>query len=197
MLAVVPVAAAGQATSQQEALRQSFPEAASIERRTAYLDSAELARARRLAGSGVEIEQSVVTHYVGRGRDGALGVAYFDAHRVRTLPEVLMIVVDPEEAVERVELLKFSEPREYRPPEGWLGEFRGRELSPGLARGRDIVNVTGATLTSRAVTRAVRRVLALHAVIDPLADGEGDEAAGGSGSGAGGRPAEPAAGGAP
>ena len=186
--AVLTAAASGpvrgqEAVSQQEALRRAFPEPAAIERRTAYLDSAGLARARRLAGSGVEVEQTVVTHYVGTRGDSALGVAYFDAHRVRTLPEVLMIVVTPDREVERVELLRFDEPPDYRPPEGWLDEFRGRALSPGLRRGRDIVNITGATLTSRAVTRAVRRVLALHEVIAPL---EGGGAAGSTGGGNGG-----------
>lgn len=176
-----PAAAAAQAggtVSQQRALERAFPDPADVERRTAYLDSASLARAREMAGSRVEIEQTVVTHYVGVRGDSALGVAYFDAHRVRTLPEVLMIVVTPEGRVDRVEVLKFSEPPDYRPPEGWLEEFRGRELSPELARGRGIVNVTGATLTSRSVTRAVRRTLALHAVIDPLGRGDGPDEGG-------------------
>lgn len=171
--ALAPAAAAGQGVSQQDALRRAFPEPSDVERRTAYLDSAGLARARRLAGSGVEVEQTVVTHYVGTRGDSALGVAYFDVHRVRTLPEVLMIVVTPDREVGRVEVLRFDEPPDYRPPEGWLEEFRGRRLSPELARGRDIVNVTGATLTSRAVTRAVRRVLALHRVVAPLDGGPG------------------------
>lgn len=171
LIAAAASPAAGQeerAVTQRRALERVFPDPAEVERRTAYLDSAGLARARELAGPSVEVEQTVVTHYVGVRGDSALGVAYFDAHRVRTLPEVLMIVLTPEGAVDRVEVLKFSEPPEYRPPEGWLEAFEGRSLSPELARGRGIVNMTGATLTSRAVTRAVRRVLALHEVIDPL-----------------------------
>ncbi len=124
----------------------------------------------------------MVTHYVATRGDSALGVAYFDAHRVRTLPEVLMIVVTPDRRVDRVEVLKFAEPPDYRPPEEWLEAFRGRELSPSLARGRDIVNVTGATLTSRAVTRAVRRTLALHRVIEPLGRSGSSEAPGPDGA---------------
>jgi hypothetical protein len=167
--AAVPAPAAGQqVVTQQEALRLAFPEPAEIDRRTAFLDSADLARAREAAGSGVEVEGTLVTYYVGTEGDAPLGVAYFDAHTVRTLPEVLMVVVTPDGRVGRVEVLKFAEPREYRPPDGWLGELEGRELSPRLSPGRDVVNITGATLTSRAVTRAVRRVLALHRVIDPL-----------------------------
>lgn len=167
-LAAVPAAAAGQeVVTQQEALRLAFPEPAEIERRTAFLDSADLARAREAAGPGVEIESPLVTHYVATRGDSTLGVAYFDAHPVRTLPEVLMVVVTPDDEVGRVEVLRFAEPREYRPPGGWLEEFEGMALDRRLSIGRGVVNITGATLTSRAVTGAVRRVLALHRVISP------------------------------
>lgn len=183
-LAVPGSGAAGQETlTQREALRLAFPAPAEIERRTAYLTEDQLERARELAAPGVEIDEALVTHYVGRTADSALGVAYFDAHVVRTLREVLMVVVEPGGRIGRIEVLSFQEPREYRPPEGWLDEFAGRSLSDRLSTKGEVVNVTGATLTSRAVTRAARRVLALHRVVDPL--GEDDE---GSGEPASGRP---------
>lgn len=166
-------ARAQETLTQREALRLAFPEPAEIGRETAFLEEEQIARVRELAG-GVELKQGVVTYYVGR-RDGEpLGVAYFDAHRVRTLREVLMIVVAPDASVDRVEVLRFDEPPEYRAPEGWLRDLEGRRLSDGLARGRGVTNITGATLTSRAVERAVRRTLALHRVISPLAPEDGE-----------------------
>lgn len=174
LVAAAPVEAQTGLT-QREALRLAFPEPAEIERHTAFLSDADLARAREMAGDRVTVEQSVVTYYTGRRNGEPLGVAYFDAHRVRTLPEVLMIVVTPGAEVERIEVLKFAEPPDYLPPEKWLEQFRGLELSPKLSRKGRIVNITGATLTSRAVTRATRRVLALHRVVDPLGEeGAGD-----------------------
>jgi hypothetical protein len=178
--------------SQEEALATAFGEDAEIERRTAFLEPAEVERAGDLAGSGVEVEEPLVTLYVARRAGDPVGVAYFDAHPVRTLTEVLMIVVGPDDRVERVEVLRFDEPREYRPPDGWLDEFGGVGLSDGSAR--DVPNITGATLTSDAVEDAVRRTLALHEVIDPFGgdgdagsdagDGSGPEARGaGAGSG--------------
>ncbi len=109
-----------------------------------------------------------MTYYVGTLDGRSLGVAYFDAHRVRTLPEVLMIVVTPEARIERVEILSFKEPPEYLVPPGWLRQIVGRRLNDELSVKGAIVNMTGATLTSRAITGASRRVLALHQVIDPL-----------------------------
>jgi Na+-translocating ferredoxin:NAD+ oxidoreductase RnfG subunit len=51
------------------------------------------------------------------------------------------------------------------PREGWYGQYEGRLLDDDLALKRGIRPVTGATLTARATTEAVRRVLALHQVI--------------------------------
>lgn len=152
--------------TQDEALRLAFPEPAEIERRTAYLDEDQLARIEEETGQAPQ--STIVTYYVGRADGRPLGVAYFDVHRVRTLPEVLMIVVDPAARVERIEVLRFSEPPEYQAPAGWLERFEDRPLVD-LARKNAVAGMTGATLTSRAVAEAVRRTLALHAFLDPLA----------------------------
>ena len=154
--------------TQQQALRLAFPEPAVIERRTAFLNEGQLERVRELAGSDVSVDDRVITYYLGERSGRPLGVAYFDVHRVRTLPEVLMIVVDPDGEIERIEVLKFSEPPEYEAPAGWLDQFDGKDLSDGLSTKGSIVNITGATLTSRAVSRAARRALALNEVIRPL-----------------------------
>lgn len=167
--AIFPPAASGQARlTVPEALNLAFPAADTIVRRTAFLTESELSRARELAGPGVEIDQALVTFYLARRDSEAIGVAYFDSHRVRTLREVIMVVVTPDSRVERIETLKFSEPPEYEAPAGWLEQFRGRRLDEDLSTKGSIVNITGATLTSRAVTRAVRRVLALNRIILPF-----------------------------
>jgi len=166
-LAVAPRPVWSQTLTQDEALALVFP-GAETERITAYLGDAELEQARSLAGTDVEVESTVVTYYVARREGAALGVAYFDVHRVRTLPEVLMIVVGPDDRILRIETVSFREPPEYRPPGRWLRVFESRGLDDRLSLRGEIPNMTGATLTSGAVTRAARRVLALHQVIDPL-----------------------------
>lgn len=163
-----PAPAVAQSLTQEEALALAFPGAQTVERRTAYLDAAQVARAGALAGDGVEIESGVVTYYVALSEGRLLGVAYFDPHRVRTLPEVLMFVVDPTGRIRRTEVVRFQEPAEYRAPDGWLGQFEGRVLDDALSLKGEIRNITGATLTANAATRAARRILALHAVIAPV-----------------------------
>ena len=168
-LAVLTCAApvSAQTLSQDEALALAFP-SAEVERRTAFLDETQLARASELAGPDVDVESTVVTYYVATTRGEPIGVAYFDADRVRTLPQVLMIVVGANGRLARVETVSFREPPEYRAPDGWLAQFHGRVLDDQLSLKGGIANITGATLTSGAVTRAIRRVMALHSIIDPF-----------------------------
>jgi len=165
----LPRGAHGQGTlTQEEALRLAFPAPAQIERRTAYLDEAQVAQAQKLAGGNIEFPHRVVTYYAGMRGSNASGAAYFDNHRVRTLGEVLMIVVGQAGEIQRIEVLRFGEPPEYRSSPAWLDQFDGQKLGPALSLKRGIVNMTGATLSSIAVTNAARRVLALHAIIQPF-----------------------------
>jgi len=146
-----------------EALELAFPGAA-IERRVKYLTKQQLARAAALCGQAVR--SALVTRYRAT-RDGrVVGFAYLDTHRVRTLPETLLIIVDAKGRVQRVEVLSFREPEDYLPRRGWYGQFDRKVLDDDLRTKRGIRMMTGATLTSRATTAAVRRVLAVHAVLE-------------------------------
>ncbi len=143
-----------------EALALAFP-GCTVEARTAWLDEEARARAERLAGSPVPARMVRWHAATCDGQPG--GEAWFDTHRVRTLPETLMVVLDPDGTVRRVEVLSFSEPSEYLAPPPFYAAFAGRTLE-ALGGGR-VRKVTGATLTSDATVDAVRRVLALRAVV--------------------------------
>ena len=162
--------------TQQEALTLAAPHA-TWQRHTAYLADEDLAAIKEQS-NGVEVEQRVIPYYVAHEDGRKTHVAYFDAHLVRTLSEVVMVVVTDSATVDRVEILRFSEPPDYRAPAGWLAQFKGHDLDDDLSLKGDIVGMTGATLTARAVTGAVRRQLALHGYLQPLVDqgsGEGRE----------------------
>lgn len=147
-----------------EALALAFPGCA-VERGTRFLTDAEQAEIGRLAGQPIESKLAHPYRAVCNGAPG--GTAYFETHRVRTLPETVMIVVTPAGQVGRIEVLSFQEPREYMAPEPYLAQFSGKTLADPLAIKRDLRGLTGATLTARATTEAVRRVLAMHAVLFP------------------------------
>lgn len=145
--------------TREEALALAFPDC-DVERQTHYLTQEERREAAGLAG--VDVDSRLVVRY----EADCGGAAYFDVHRVRTLAETLMIVVDAEGRVARIEVMDFQEPEEYIPRRAWYDQFLGKLLGPRLRLRREIHAVTGATLTARATTDAVRRVLALHQVLE-------------------------------
>jgi len=159
--------------SLQEALAGAFPPPATVERRTAFLTAQDLDAIQASAGRDAPATQRVVTYYLARKDGKPAGVAYFDSHRVRTLNEVVMIVVEPQDGgkdrIRSVEVLRFAEPPEYHASDPWLDQFKGKSLDQELSLKRSIANMTGATLTSNAIVRATRRVLAIHERIRPFA----------------------------
>jgi Na+-translocating ferredoxin:NAD+ oxidoreductase RnfG subunit len=172
ILACVAAAHAHVIQTQEEALDEAFPEA-EVRRRTAFLDEEQVKRIEELAAS--ELRTRVVTFYEGQ-RDGAiLGTAYFDSHVVRTLPEVIMVLVGPDGSLGRVSILSFQEPRDYLPSDRWLDQFEGEGLDEALTLKRDIRGITGATLSARAITRSVRRMLAIHRVLEEADGSEPEE----------------------
>lgn len=146
----------------EEALDLAYPDC-EVERDTVFLEEEQLKRARDAAG--VEIETGLVYPYRAVCDGEVAGTAYFDSHRVRTLPETIMVAVDAEGRVLRIEVLSFREPEDYIPREIWYRQFDGEDLDDELDLKRSIRSVTGATLTARATTEAVRRVLAIHGVL--------------------------------
>ena len=154
-------------SSREQALARAFPPPATIERKTYFLTDTEREKASRLAK--VKIDSSLVVAYVGRGPKGLLGTAYFDTHTVRTMPETILVTVQPDGGVGGVEVVAFGEPEDYLPRPRWLGFFGGKRLDANLAVGRGLAHVTGATLTTHAIADAVRRVLAIHTVVSAAA----------------------------
>jgi len=161
-LAAVPLAARVFLTAEQ-ALHLAFPQA-QLEKRTLILTAEQKAKASALAGGAVP---GVVTQYRVVEGSHLVAFAYLDTHTVRTLPETLLVILDPQGKVLRVEVLAFGEPEEYLPRPGWYQQFSGKDQPASVELGAGIRPVTGATLTAHATTQAVRRVLAIHKVLTP------------------------------
>ena len=128
-----------------------------------YLTSDQRRRASDLAGEA--IQTSLVGRYIATLGVETAGRAYVDTNVVRTKKETLLISLDPRGLVRRIDVTAFLEPSEYRPPALWLGQYAGRPFDEGLRLNRTIRPIAGATLTARAVNSAVRRILAIDAVL--------------------------------
>ncbi len=119
------------------------------------------------AAAQVKLDSPLWIYYVGRASGGAETYAYFETHTVRSETETFMAVLDASGEVAFVELLAFHEPDDYKPAKKWLGQFHGKGLGGEVFVRRGIRNITGASLTSAALTDGVRRVLAVHAILHP------------------------------
>lgn len=146
--------------TQQEALALAFP-GARIERHALVLTEAEKQAVERAARA--RLTSLLVAAYAGWRGDTLAGVAFFDQRTVRTMPGVFMTVVAPDSTLQRVDVLAFHEPPDYRPPARWLDRFGGRRLDDRLWPARDLRNLAGATLSARSVTESARLALAIYA----------------------------------
>ena len=149
--------------TQQQALASAFPAGTKVTREQVFLTAQQLAAAKK--ESGLDFDDQLIVRYVGTAGDRVTGYAYFDTHRVRTLPETVMIVVGADGKIEKIDILSFDEPPDYLPRPRWIDQFKGRKLDDDLSLKRSIRPVTGASLSWRAIVNASRKVLALHKVI--------------------------------
>jgi hypothetical protein len=149
--------------TQPQALASAFPAGTKVTRETHFLTPQQHAAAQK--ESGLEFSDRMIVRYTGMAGDRVAGYAYFDTHRVRTLPETVMIVVTPDGKIEKVDILSFDEPPDYLPKPRWIDQLRGKKLDDDLSLKRSIRPITGASLSGRAIVNASRKVLALHRVI--------------------------------
>ncbi len=149
--------------SKEVALREAFPDADRFEDRSFVLTADQVREIEARAQAPVERKIWTI-HEAWRGSE-RLGFAVIDVRNVRTLPEALLVVIDPTGKVRSLRILAFHEPSEYQPPARWLEQMNGRSLSPELHLKREIHTIAGATLSSQAVTRSVRSALALYQVL--------------------------------
>src|SRR3989338_7180613 len=113
--------------TKDDALKQAFPDAPTIDRLTLFLSDEDIKQAREL--SKAKIDSKLFTYYAARGKDNEItSYAVFESHIVRTKPEVFMAVINTKGEIDYIEILAFYEPEEYLPPKSLLNLFNCRRL---------------------------------------------------------------------
>jgi hypothetical protein len=148
--------------TEKAALDRAFPGAV-VERRTLYLTPEQVAAVEKAARS--RLPSPIVTVFEAHTDGTVSGRAVLDTHTVRTMPETLLTVVDPNGRVRMALVLQFGEPPDYLPRDGWLKTLEGKALDDDLWPGRGVRRVTGSTLTVQALTEALRRSLAIDSLL--------------------------------
>jgi len=126
---------------------------------TALRDSIE----KRL---GAPFKKKSIVFYLGKTGKKTDGYALIDSQIGKTEPITFMTLIDPSGRVKTVEILVYRESHggEVR-SKRFLRQFTGKKMGDRLELGRGIANISGATLSARAMSRGVKRALILWDII--------------------------------
>ena len=160
--------------TREDALKKVFGEGVEITTETKELADPELSKiTERLDGSlvyfqkgskskKVDAQTSVEFHFA--LKDGQkIGVAIFDEEPGKWGPVDFIIGLDLQGAVTRVEVLSYEEKRgQPIARRSYLSQYDGKTSESKLTVGKDITGVSGATISSRCATFAVKKAIVLY-----------------------------------
>ncbi len=146
-----------------QALKEVFPASARYITETVVLSaSQQTALARSLGRRDLEPRFEVALCYNAAGR--FLGYAVITDELGKYQPITFMTGIRPSFEVEKVAVMVYRESRggEVRMPR-FLYQYRGKTAADPLRINRDIINITGATISVRALNAGVKKVLSVVA----------------------------------
>lgn len=146
--------------TREKALELTFPDATEIEKRRVFLTDDQHSRAEREAKT--RIDSKLYIFYVAKKNGRETGYAVIDTHKLRTSTETVLYSIDRRGKLEKAEILAFFEPQDYMQGDRWIDLFLGKDLSSSLEVGKDVPNITGATITSHSFADATRKILAIY-----------------------------------
>lgn len=142
----------------EEALAKVFARADTVWTEEWIPDDAERSELEGRLGWAVP-EESFVIHR-GAGRDGDQGYAMIVEEQGRFKPITFIVKLKPDLRVETVLVMVYRESRgDGVKRQRFLKQFRDKDGSDPLRLNRDIVAVSGATMSSRALATGVKKVI--------------------------------------
>ena len=155
----------------EEAPQAVFPEADSFERKDVEVNDTIRRRMKELIGRlKPTIWEPFYISFIASREEEVIGYAVICEEIGKHRPITFIVAAYPNGSVKDVALMMYREPVgeevRYRP---FLKQFSGKSLANPIFPRRDIKNVTGATLSVRAMSRGVRKALAFIqlAYLDP------------------------------
>jgi Na+-translocating ferredoxin:NAD+ oxidoreductase RnfG subunit len=150
--------------NREEALASLIPEATGFREDAVSLSAAERERVAALTKS--KVPDTEVTFWIGEEAGRVVGYATVLNVIGKEQPITFMVAVSPEGAVRGVEVMTYRESQgsEIR-SKRFRDQFVGKTLAAPLKLGRDVHGISGATLSARSTASAVKKALALTAVV--------------------------------
>ena len=147
----------------EQAPKAVFPEADRFERRDIPVTPALSGKLRQwVAPAKPTIWEPFYMTFVARKEDQIIGYAVICEEIGKHRPITFIVGVTPDGKVKDAAIMMYREPQgdEVR-HRGFLAQFAGKALDNPIMQHRDIRNVSGATLSVRALARGVRKGLAV------------------------------------
>jgi Na+-translocating ferredoxin:NAD+ oxidoreductase RnfG subunit len=148
--------------TREEALKHVFPDADNVIKRNIFLNKEQVEKIESIAKT--KLDSKLYVFYEGKKGNETLGYAVIDTHQLRSKTETIIVVINPDGTHKLTEILAFFEPFEYMPSKSWLRLYQNKSLDDSLWLGRSIPNITGATITSNALMKSIRSILAVYRV---------------------------------
>ena len=144
-----------------------LPDAESWEKQEVRLSQAQLEQAQRLVvPAKPSIWEPMFTTFIGRKAGKVVGYAIVCEEIGKHRPITFIVSAGPDGKVRDTAIMTYREPigGEVR-QEKFLDQFSGKSLQNPIMQHKDIRNISGATLSVQALSRGVRKALAVMKVV--------------------------------
>ncbi len=159
---VTPTSPAGGTVylTKKQALEIAFPQVETIE--TEKLSLTPKQRKRMADRTRASVRFATIRAHIGLRGGRPVGYAFIHNVKGKSRPITFMVVINPAGKIDRVEVLAFRESHGYeiRYP-AFRKQFVGKGVEDPIRHRRDILNISGATISCRAIADGVRMLLAL------------------------------------
>jgi Na+-translocating ferredoxin:NAD+ oxidoreductase RnfG subunit len=157
--------------TKEQALKDVFPENFEVKVETVVLEGETLDRIKKRLGGGLEFyqegsesarveEQTKVEFNFGLSGGEKKGVAIIDVQAGKWGPVEFVTGIDMQGQVRKVRVLSYEEIRGRPIAEtSFMNQYRNKTSTSALEVGKDISGISGATISSRAATFAVKKAL--------------------------------------
>lgn len=146
--------------SLEAALKKVFPAADEILETKVSLDAEQEKRVR--ARVGHPLTQTAYTIYIGKHKGSILGYAMVDDEIGKYHPITSIIGVSPQGKVLGVAVMVYRESRGGEVSRRrFLAQYEGKTSRDPIRTRRDIISISGATMSVNAISTQVRKVLAI------------------------------------
>lgn len=160
--------------TKEAALKEVFFTGVEIEVESKELSGDTLAKIKeRLGGSLVYFQEGSeskkvegkhqIDFYFGKKNGERKGVAIIDTEPGKWGPVEFIVAMDIKGTVKAARVLSYQEIR-GRPiaRRSFMNQYRGKRSSSPLTVGKDIIGISGATISSRAATFAVKKAIVIY-----------------------------------